>query len=216
VAEIHTEGIRPIAQMDVAFARELGYVIKLLAIAKDDGKRVEARVHPTMIPRTHLLADVRDAFNAIHIQGDALGSTMYVGPGAGRLPTATSVLADLVEIARQRAHPGERPPPPLGIPVRELRASRLRPIGAIESEYYLRFLVVDRPGVLGRIAGILGRRGISIASVIQKDRRKGNSVPIIIRTHEARESSLRRALSDIGRLAAVRGKPFFMRIEDRL
>jgi homoserine dehydrogenase len=216
VAEIHTEGIRPIAQMDVAFARELGYVIKLLAIAKDDGKRVEARVHPTMIPRTHLLADVRDAFNAIHIQGDALGSTMYVGPGAGRLPTATSVLADVVEIARQRAHPGERPPPPLGIPVAELRAARLRPIGAIESEYYLRFLVVDRPGVLGRIAGILGRRGISIASVIQKDRRKGNSVPIIIRTHEARESSLRRALSDIGRLAAVRGKPFFMRIEDRL
>ncbi|MGH7897238.1 MAG: homoserine dehydrogenase, partial [Candidatus Binatia bacterium] len=216
VESIPTEGIRRVGQLDVGFARELGYVIKLLAIAKDDGKRIEARVHPTMIPRSHLLADVRGAFNAIHIQGEALGPSMYVAPGAGMLPTATSVMSDIVEIAEARLRSHADPAPPLGIRWDELRRGKARAIGGLECEYYLRFLVLDRPGVLGRIAGILGRHDISIASVIQKDRKKGTSVPIVIRTHEAVERNLGRALTEIGRLSAVSGKPVFVRIEDRL
>jgi homoserine dehydrogenase len=217
VASVYTEGIRRVGQIDVAFARELGYVIKLLAIAKDDGDGIEARVHPTMIPRASLLADVRGAFNAVHVQGDALGPTMYVGQGAGQLPTATSVVADILEVAEGKLHGGARPAPPLGMPWRELRRARIRPIGNLASEYYLRFLVLDRPGVLGRIAGILGRNEISIASVIQKERKVGTSVPIVIRTHDALERNLRRALGEIGKLRRViRGKPAFVRIEDRL
>jgi homoserine dehydrogenase len=214
VASIHTEGIRRVAQLDVAFARELGYVIKLLAIAKDDGRAIEARVHPTMVPRGSLLADVRGASNAVHVQGDALGPTLYVGEGAGMLPTATSVLADILDVAESRSR--RDAVPPLGMPWRALRRARVRPIGGLEAEYYLRFLVVDRPGVLGRIAGILGRHHISIASVIQKDRKRGTSVPIVIRTHDALEKNLMRALAEIGRLAVIRGKPVFVRIEDRL
>jgi homoserine dehydrogenase len=217
VRSIYAEGIRRVGQLDVAFARELGYVIKLLAIAKDDGKAVEARVHPTMIPRASLLADVRGAFNAVHVQGEALGPTLYVGQGAGMMPTATSVLADLLEVAEARLRsPRRPPPPPLGMPWRELRPARIRAIGSLRSEFYLRFLVLDRPGVLGRIAGILGRHEISIASVIQKDRKRGTSVPIVIRTHEALERNLRRALGEIGRLRVVSGKPVFVRIEERL
>jgi homoserine dehydrogenase len=216
VSSIHTEGIRRVGQLDVAFARELGYVIKLLAIAKDDGRSIEARVHPTMIPRGSLLADVRGAFNAVHVQGDALGPTLYVGKGAGMMPTATSVLADILDVAEGRRRGDAPPAPPLGMPWRELRRARVRPIGGLEAEYYLRFLVLDRPGVLGRIAGILGRNQISIASVIQKDRKRGTSVPIVIRTHDALERNLMRALAEIGRLTVVSGKPVFVRIEDRL
>jgi len=216
VDSIHTEGIRRVGQLDVGFARELGYVIKLLAIAKDDGKAIEARVHPTMIPRTSLLADVRGAFNAVHVQGDALGPTMYVGEGAGMMPTATSVVGDILEVAQARIRRGGGPPAPLGMPWRELRRARIRPIGMLESEYYLRFLVFDRPGVLGRIAGILGRHHISIASVIQKDRKRGTSVPIVIRTHDALERNLRGALGEIGKLPVISGKPVFVRIEERL
>jgi homoserine dehydrogenase len=216
VNEIHTEGIRGVTQMDIGFARELGYVIRLLAIARDDGRTVEARVHPTMIQRTHLLADVRGAFNAIHIQGEALGPSMYVGLGAGMLPTATSVTGDIIEIARERVLGARSTTPPLGLPWRQLRRCRVRPIGDLECEYYLRFLVLDRPGVLGRIAGILGRHHISIASVLQRDRGRRASVPIVIRTHEALEQNLRTALREIAKLSAVRGKPVSIRIEDRL
>jgi len=216
VGSIHTEGIRRVGQLDVGFARELGYVIKLLAIAKDEGKAIEARVHPTMIPRTSLLADVRGASNAVHVQGEALGPTMYVGEGAGMLPTATSVVGDIVDAAQARIRQDGGPQAPLGMPWRELRRARIRPIGTLECEYYLRFLVLDRPGVLGRIAGILGRHQISIASVIQKDRKRGTSVPIVIRTHDALEKNMRGALDEIGKLPATSGKPVFVRIEDRL
>ena len=131
-------------------------------------------------------------------------------------PTATSVLADILDVAEGRRRGDAPPAPPLGMPWRELRRARIRPIGGLEAEYYLRFLVLDRPGVLGRIAGILGRNQISIASVIQKDRKRGTSVPIVIRTHDALERNLMRALAEIGRLTVVSGKPVFVRIEDRL
>ena len=216
VREIFTEGIRHILQLDVAFARELGYEIRLLAIARDDGKTLEARVHPTMIPRDQLLADVRGASNAIRVRGEALGPTMYVGPGAGMMPTATSVVGDLLEFARERSTSGGLVVPALGRPWKTLGRRRVRPIGEIESEVYLRVLVLDRPGVLARIAGILGANHISIASVIQRDRGRRVSVPIIIRTHAARERNLARALADIARLEVVRRRPVAIRIEDNL
>jgi homoserine dehydrogenase len=214
--DIPTEGIRHVDAMDIAFARELGYTIKLLAIAKDGRTAVEARVHPTMIPNDHLLADVGGNFNAIFVRGAALGATMYYGQGAGQMPTATAVVADLIAAVRDRAVGTAVRVPPWGIPQRALRRLRIRPLAEHEGEYYLRFMAVDRPGVLARIAGILGRFDISIASVIQKDRRAGTTVPIVLRTHRARERDLARALGAIGRLAGVRGRPVSIRIEEQL
>jgi len=214
--DIPTEGIRHVEAMDIAFARELGYTIKLLAIAKEGRTAVEARVHPTMIPNGHLLAGVGGNFNAIFVRGAALGPTMYYGQGAGQMPTATAVVADLIAAVRDRAVGTAVRVPPWGIPQRALRRLRIRPLAEHEGEYYLRFMAVDRPGVLARIAGILARCDISIASVIQKDRRAGTTVPIVLRTHRARERDLARALGAIRRLAGVRGRPVSIRIEEQL
>ena len=214
--DIPTEGIRHVEAIDIAFARELGYTIKLLAIAKETRDGIEARVHPTMVPNGHLLADVSGNFNAIFVRGAALGPTMYYGQGAGQMPTATAVVADLVAAVRDRAVGPKGRVPPWGVPQRALRRVKIRRLGDLESEYYLRFMAVDRPGVLARIAGVLGRFDISIASVIQRERRAGTTVPIVIRTHQARERDLQRALAAIGRLAAVRGRPATIRIEEQL
>jgi homoserine dehydrogenase len=216
VGDIPTEGIRHVDAMDIAFARELGYTIKLLAIAKDGDEAVEARVHPTMIPNGHLLADVGGNFNAIFVRGAALGPTMYYGQGAGALPTATAVLADLVAAVRDRAVGPAVRVPPWGVPQAALRRARVRPLAALEGEYYLRFMALDRPGVLARIAGVLGRFDISIAAVIQQERRAGTTVPVVIRTHRAQERNLTRALRAIGRVAAVKGRPVCIRIEEQL
>lgn len=214
--DVYTEGIRDIDPRDIAFARELGYTIKLLAIAKDHDQAVETRVHPTMIPRSHVLADVGGAYNAIYVQGDALGSSMYFGLGAGMMPTATAVVADVMEIARARLSGVPMRVPPLGRPWSALRRVRTRPMGDIASEFYLRFMALDRPGVLARIAGILGRKRISIASVIQQERKRDTTVPIVIRTHAAPERNLMSALRDITRLTVVKGKPVVLRIEENL
>src|SRR5215510_13647549 len=215
-ADIPTEGIRAVDAMDIAFARELGYTIKLLAIAKDGRDGIEARVHPTMIPNGHLLADVSGNFNALFVRGAALGPTMYYGQGAGSMPTATAVVADLIAAVRDRAVGAAVRVPPWGVPQAALRRAPISKLADLEGEHYLRFMALDRPGVLGRIAGVLGRFEISIASVIQKERRAGTSVPIVIRTHRAREQNLVRALAQIGRLKAVRGRPVRIRIEDQL
>jgi homoserine dehydrogenase len=215
-ADVYTEGIRQIEPMDIAFARELGYTIKLLAIAKDHGTAVEMRVHPTMVPSAHVLARVGGAYNAIYVQGDAVGSSMYFGRGAGMMPTAAAVVADVMEIARARHRGVPLRVPPLGWPWTRLRRVRARPMGDIASEFYLRFMAQDRPGVLARIAGILGRKRISIASVIQKERKRDTIVPIVIRTHAAPERNLRAALREITRLPIVRGAPAVLRIEEHL
>jgi homoserine dehydrogenase len=215
-ADIPTEGIRRIDAMDIAFARELGYTIKLLAIAKDGRDGIEARVHPTMIPNGHLLADVGGNFNAIFVRGAALGPTMYYGQGAGSMPTATAVIADLIAAVRDRAVGPAVRVPPWGVPQQALRRLPIRPLAALEGEYYLRFMALDRPGVLARIAGVLGRFDISIASVIQKDRRAGTTVPVVLRTHPSRERNLARALTAIDKLVVVRGRPVSIRIEERL
>lgn len=214
--DIPVEGIRNISQIDIDFARHFGYVIKLLAIAKRDGGRIEARVHPTMVPRAHVLADVNGAYNAIAVRGEALGPTVYFGLGAGMMPTATAVVADIIEAAGHLRHGGRGRVPPLGYPLSSQQRMRIKPMAEVETEYYLRFMAVDRPNVLAKIAGVLGRRRISIASMIQQGREAGAAVPIVIRTHHARERDLRAALRQIDRLPVVRAGSTAIRIEDSL
>jgi len=214
--DIAVEGIRHVSKLDIAFAKEFGYAIKLLAIAKHEGGILEARVHPTMVPRSHLLADVHGAYNAIAVQGEALGSSMYFGLGAGMMPTATAVVGDIMDAARNLIDGTRGRVAPLGYPLAVQKKVKLKPIAAVECEYYLRFMVVDRPGVLANISGILGKNQISIASMIQREREHGANVPIVIRTHHACERNLRKALAAIDKLPAVRGKSTLIRIEDSL
>jgi homoserine dehydrogenase len=215
-AQVHTEGISRVTRADIAYARELGYTIKLLAIAKDEDGAIEGRVHPTMIPARHLLASVGGAFNAIYVNSEALGATMYYGRGAGMMPTATAVVADILEIARQRRAGSRTGAHPLGYPSAMVRRARVKPMDDVLCEYYLRFMARDRPGVLGTIASVLGRNQISIASVIQQERATETTVPVIMRTHQARERNLRKALAAISRLQSVQGPPAFIRIEENL
>src|SRR6059058_4779623 len=154
--DIHTEGIARVTAADIAYARELGYRVKLLAIAKANDGGVEVRVHPTMIPATSPLAAVSGVFNGVFITGHAVGDLMFYGRGAGQLPTASAVWSDIVEIARRIAH---------GVPALAPGVVPLRPMDSIRSCYYLRVMAQDRPGVLSRVAGILGENNISIASV---------------------------------------------------
>ena len=215
-AQVYTEGITRITQADILYARELGYAIKLLAIGKDDDGAIEARVHPTMIPNRHLLAGVGGAFNAIYIQGEALGSTMYSGLGAGQMPSATSVMADILEIARHRLSGSTGAANALGLPAKLIKRASVKPMDDVVCEYYLRFMARDKPGVLGAIATVLGRHGLSMASVIQKGRGAAQTVPVIMRTHEAPERSLKRALAEIRRKKIVQSAPAFIRIEENL
>lgn len=190
--QIHVEGITAIDPLDISFARDFGYRVKLLAIARDENGRIEARVHPTLIPTGHLLASVNGVYNAILVTSYALGPTMYYGKGAGMMPTGSAVVSDVIELCRtlrlgtsgrlpSRAHasPAER---------------QLKPMGEVECRYYLRFEVVDRPGVLARLAGILGENGVSIAQMVQREQRSLAPVEIVILTHRARESGVQSAL----------------------
>lgn len=214
---VYIEGIRHISQTDISFAQEFGYTIKLLAIAKDEAGAIDVRVHPTMIPRRSLLAGVGGAYNAIFVQGEALGSSLYFGRGAGGMPTASAVLADVIEVAHSRAVARGVRVLPLGYAWQDLRSTALRPIDDLLSEYYLRFMAIDRPGVLAKIAGILGEQNISIAAVIQRDRGEGDeSVPLVMRTHMAKERNLKAALSQVDQLPIVQGSSVSIRIEENL
>ncbi len=217
LSRIDTEGIREVSAVDIAFAREFGYTIKLLAIAKQRGNGIEARVHPTMIPSGHLLATVSGAFNAIYVKGDFVGSSLYYGQGAGKLPTASAVVSDVIEIARNigKGVTGRIPPSGFHDQVSGER-SAVFPHEDVESEYYLRFLVVDKPGVLSKIAGVLGAHQISISSVLQKGREKESAVPIFIVTHQAKEKDMRKALEETDRLPVVLDRTRAIRIENNL
>lgn len=209
LGKIHTEGISSVALIDIEIARELGYTIKLLAVAKSSGDRVEARVHPTMVPNRHLLATVGDAFNAVYIRGDAVGPTLFYGRGAGSLPTASAVVGDLMTLARRmRSGAGATP---LRMGLEETR--EVVPMEEVSCPYYIRFMSPDRPGVLAAISGVLARHEISIASVIQKGRKEGSSVPIVMMTHEAREAAVRSALGEIGELSIVSSPTAVIRVE---
>ena len=208
---IHTEGIREVTPTEIANARELGYRIKLLAIAKATEGALETRVHPTLIPATSPLAAVSGVFNAIFVTGDAAGDQMFYGRGAGQMPTASAVWSDAIEIARRIAH--EHAALAEDFPLVGDGGLRLRPMGEVRSAYYLRVMAQDRPGVLAQVAGILGRHDISIVSVIQKGRGHAAAVPVVMMTHEARERDLRAALAEIDRLPVVAAPTVMLRVE---
>ncbi|MBP8986147.1 MAG: homoserine dehydrogenase [Syntrophobacterales bacterium] len=214
IDSICREGISGIAQKDIEFAKELGYKIKLLAIARERGEEVEARIHPTMIPFNHLLANVNGNFNAIHFVGDASDSVFLYGQGSGMMPTASAVVSDLVDIARNILKGISRRVPARARSEETIADIRLMPMEEIVTKYYFRFSAVDRPGVLSNISGVLGANDISIAAVIQKGRRLDGAVPIVMTTHESREKNVRNALKEIDRLDVVRDKTVLIRIED--
>jgi homoserine dehydrogenase len=215
--DIFAEGIRDFPSLDIAYAREFGYAVKLLAIAKEKNDGVEVRVHPTMIPADHLLATVGGANNAIYVKGDFIGSALFYGQGAGMRPTASAVASDVIEIARNLRGGGVGRIPPSGFflldPAEKIAVSSF---SDVRSEYYLRFQVVDKPGVLSKIAGILGAHSISISSVIQKGRKEESAVPIVIVTHHAKESDMRAALAETDRLPVVLDRTRMIRIENNL
>ena len=211
--KIHTEGIRGITPLDISFADEFGYKIKLLAIAKSREGGIEARVHPTLVEKGTPLADVSGAFNAIYVVGDAVGPTMLYGMGAGMMPTASAVVSDIVQIAKNITLDNYHSSLPRLY--QEVSSSSLISMYDITTSYYLRFQVQDRPGVLGQIAGSLGKNNISIESVIQKGRHlEGGDVSVVIMSHEAKERDLLAALLEIDSSPYVKSKSVFIRIEE--
>lgn len=193
---IYVEGITKVTYLDVAYAKEMGYQIKLLAVIREHDGEIEARVHPTLVPNTHLLAAVRNEFNAVYVEGDRSGPTLYYGRGAGKLPTASAVVSDIIDIARR----DDAPPQP---PFRHIHEAVLRDIGLLEGRYYLRFTTQDHPGVLGNICTILGKHGVSIASCIQKEENEDASAHVVLTTHETVESSVMAALTEIDALRFI-------------
>jgi homoserine dehydrogenase len=220
--DIPTEGIRSLTPLDFEAAAELGLRVKLLAIAKarsgsDGQERIEARVHPTMIPAGSLLASVEGAMNAIAVHGDAVGPTLFYGAGAGELPTASAVVGDLMEIAREIRRGSAGRVAPLSYLPDTVRRKPLVPLGELRARCYLVFTVLDRPGVLGHLASILGDHGISIESVIQKGRGEAaGSVPIVMLTHPVDEAGMRRALAQIDILPECTAHSRLIRIEEEL
>ncbi len=197
--EIYVEGITKITHADVQYAGEMGYVIKLLAIIRKTEEEIEARVHPCLVPKDHLLASVWNEFNAIYVESDYAGPTLYYGKGAGRYPTATAVLSDILNIARKKD--SESLPP-----FNYYRNIPVRDIGLLKSRYYLRFTTKDYPGVLGQICTILGKHKVSISSCHQKETlhyHQEQPVHVIIMTHESLESSLQLAVSEIDKLECI-------------
>ena len=215
--EIFIGGISEITPLDIQFSREFGYRIKLLAIAKIDQGKIEARVHPTMIPEGHLLSTVDGVFNAIYIKGDAVGATLFYGQGAGQMPTGSAVVGDLVELGRNLLiRATGRRVPLLSFQESAIEKIPLKKMDEVVMPFYMRFSALDRPGVLSRISGILGKNDISIAAVIQKGRQVNGAVPIVMMTHEAKEENVHRALKEIDRLGVILGKTMFIRVENEL
>jgi len=209
--DIHVEGISKISQADIQYADELGYCIKPLAVAKQVDHELDVRVHPTLLEKTHLLANVNGVYNAIYVHGDMVGAELFYGRGAGQNPAASSVISDIADVARNIAS-GVSHRVPLNTH-RSPTIHRLRRMGDIETRYYMRFLVTDKPGVLAHIAGVLGRHHISIASVHQKERKAARIVPVVMMTHEAKESHMRNALQAIDRLGFVKQPTVAIRTE---
>jgi homoserine dehydrogenase len=210
--DVYREGITSISAMDIEFARELGYKLKLLAITKETDGRIELRVHPTMVPEEFLISKVDGVFNAVYVEGDAVGSTLYYGRGAGDMPTGSAVVSDIVDISQTIINKviGRNPFSPIAE-----NGKKLLRMEDVRSMYFFRFSALDKPGVLSRISGILGKFNISIASVIQKDRREGKAVPLVVLTHRAREKDVLSALKEINRLSVVAGKTVFIRVEGK-
>ncbi len=216
--DIVKEGIDSLERLDIEMAQELGYAIKLLAVAKHREEGVELRVHPAMIPSSHLLARVTGVHNAIYVTGDAVGEVLLHGLGAGQMPTGSAVAADVVSVARRIAARCRGSATHfLGFSLNVTQKVKVCPKEMLSSRFYIRFNAQDRPGVLAAIAGILGRHGISIESVVQRGRAQGDSassVPIVMLTHKARLLDVEKALEEIQRLEVVAGKTVLIRVED--
>jgi len=211
---IYREGIDRLTPEDINFANEFGYCLKLLAVAKDRGDRIEARVHPAMISLDHIMANVNEAYNAIYLEGDFVGPNLYYGMGAGRRPTGSAVVSDIMNLATQIQH-GAKTTVPLSAQTPSLEHDlSIQPIEELHTAYYFRFSAIDKPGVLSKISGILGDHEISISSVLQKGRKINGSVPIVMMTHEAQESGVIEALSLMDRLDVLTDKTMVIRVEE--
>ena len=204
---VHVEGIRRISALDIAFATELGYRIKLLGIARQNDSGIAARVHPCMVPQSAPIARVDGVFNAVVAEGDFVGRVMLEGRGAGAGPTASAVVADLVDLARNRFTPV------WGASAAELSDVPSVPMSSHVGAYYLRLMVVDRPGVIADVTAVLRDQGISLESMLQRGRAPGEAVPVVLVTHETQESAMRAALDRIGALNTVMETPTLIRIE---
>ncbi len=210
---IHVEGISCISPVDIEYAKEMGLVIKLLAIAKKEGSKIEARVHPTMIDNEHPLASVSGVFNALFMDADPLGDVLLYGQGAGQMAAASGVISDLLNLAAWGDYQ-----PLLRILSKAKKGEQLkvRKMDEIETRFYLRCLVEDKPGVLSKISGILGCHGVSIDSVSQRRWHKSTAVPIVMLTHQVKEKYVRQALEQIHKLSVVKAKPVAIRMENLL
>jgi homoserine dehydrogenase len=209
VDHVPVEGIRGVTPADIGYAAEMGYAIKLMAIARRERDGIDIRVHPTMIPVSHPLANVSGVYNAIYVTGDAVGETMFFGEGAGSLPAASAVVGDVIEVAR---HIRSGCLNLVGCTCNEHLP--LRDLSQLETRYFIRFAVADRPGVLAAVASKFGDHGVSIASVIQKRVRESGDAEIVYVTHRAAEGALRAALADIEKLDVVTEVAAVIRVED--
>lgn len=217
---IHVEGIRHISALDIKFADQLGYTIKLLGIVKKSkvqsprskvaGSGVQVSVYPALIPSEHVLADVNHVFNAVFVRGDVVGDTLFYGRGAGKDATASAVLSDLADAALDLKFGTKHRVPPF---VPHERDSAVLPIGQVISRCFVRLNVLDRPGVLAKISALFGAAKIGISSVIQPEGHEGESVPLILMLHDAPNGAVSKALAKIGRLPVVKGKPVMIRVE---
>lgn len=201
---VHVEGIRHVSALDIEFAEELGFRIKLLGLARPTAHGIESRVHACLVPRNAPIAHVEGVFNAVVVEGDFVGRVMLEGRGAGAEPTASAVVADLIDIAHGRASIGLTP---------STAKPKAAPMARHTGSYYVRLMVVDRPGVIAEIAGALRDEKVSMEQMIQRGRKPGEAVPVVLTTHDTVENSMRRALGRIARLKTVREKPRMIRVE---
>jgi homoserine dehydrogenase len=213
----YTEGISKLTQEDIGYAEELGYRIKLLGITRRAARGIELRVHPTLVPARRLIANVEGVMNAILVKGDAVGATLYYGAGAGSQPTASAVVADLVDVTRLITADPEHRVPHLAFQPDQLSDTPILPIGEVQTSYYLRMRVLDQPGVLARITRILADSRISIDAMVQKEPGEGEKrVDIVMLTHRAVEKNVNAAMARIERLPTVLGKVTRIRLEELL
>ena len=206
-AGIHVEGIRRVSAMDIQFAEELGYRIKLLGLARETRHGIEQRVHPCMVPLAAPIAHIEGVFNAVVVEGDFVGTTMFQGRGAGQGPTASAVVADLVDVARGRDMPA------FVVPADRLADKKASPMDRHQGAYYMRLMVQDRPGVIAAVSGALAKERISLESMLQRGRSQSGEVPVVLTTHETEEAAMQRAVARIARLGAVAEAPCLIRIE---
>jgi len=211
---LYTDGITQLEPQDVAYAKQLGYAVKHLGIARQTDQGVELRVHPTLVPHKSMIAGVNDVSNAVMINADAVGTTLFCGPGAGAEPTASSVIADIVDVARSIEASSDAKVNALGCPISQLDQRNIMPIEEIETSFYMRFSALDKPGVLSDITKIMGDSGISIEAIVQKEQPVGEDyVNVIIVTNVTQEKLLNTAVERIEKLETVRDTIKFIRVE---